>query len=300
MSTGNAANPVPLIAPEDWARTLSGSPVLDREIGGQVPATVRRWCGIEPDIDQFALDRHFVSVHLGGAKRLTRKGEGRTLTRDVASGAYSVVPAGAAFQWDTQGPVDFMHIYFAPKVVDGVVERGFDRDPAGVALEENLGQDDPLIRALAENLLVELADADRHASYVEDLLQLLLCRTLRLHSGAHRPAQSARHALAPYRLRRALDFIEDNLARHISVSDIADAGGISRFHFSRAFQRATGKAPYAYLLDRRITAAKLALLREGLGVAEVGASCGFASGSQFSRIFKAEVGMTPSAFRDRR
>ena len=288
------------VAPEAWARTLSGAPILDRGLTGLVPATVRRWSGIDPDIDQFALDSHFVSIHLGGSKRLVRRGEGRTAIREVVSGAYSVVPAGAAFKWDTHGPVDFMHVYFDPRVVDGVIERAFDRDPSGVALEENLGEDDPLIRTLAGHLLAELAEPDQQQAYIDDLLQLFLCRTLRLHSNARGSRPTARHALAPFRLRRALDFIEANLARHISVSDIAEAGGISRFHFSRAFQRATGKAPYAYLLERRIAAAKTLLLHSGLALADVRARCGFASGSQFSRVFKAEVGMTPSAFRDGR
>ncbi len=296
-SEGESSRP---IAPEAWAATLSGAPILDRAITGLVPATVRRWSGINPDIDQCALDRHFVSIHLGGSKRLMRRGEGQTAIREVASGAYSVVPAGAAFQWDTHGPVDFMHVYFEPRMVDGVVERAFDRDPAGVALEENLGEDDPLIRTLAGHLLAELAETDQQQAYLDDLLRLFLCRTLRLHSNARHSNPMARHALAPFRLRRALDFIEANLAQHISVTEIADASGMSRFHFSRAFQRATGKAPYAFLLERRIAAAKTLLLHDGLALADVGACCGFASGSQFSRIFKAEVGMTPSAFRDGR
>lgn len=288
------------VAPDVWARTLSGAPVLEREITGLVPATVRHWSGINPAIDQSALNCHYVSIHLGGSKRLMRRGEGRTAIREVANGAYSVVPAGAAFQWDTHGPVDFMHVYFEPRVVDGVVERAFDRDPAGVALEENLGEDDPLIRTLAGHLLAELAQPDQQQAYIDDLLQLFLCRTLRLHSNARGSRPMARHALAPFRLRRALDFIEANLALHISVSDIARASGISRFHFSRAFQRATGKAPYAYLLERRIAAAKTLLLHSGLALADIGARCGFASASQFSRIFKSEVGTTPSGFRDGR
>ena len=300
MSAGTGNASAQSVAPEVWARTLSGSPILECQLTGLVPATVRRWSGIDPDIDQFALDRHFVSVHLGGSKRLMRRGEGRTAIREVTSGAYSVVPAGAAFQWDTRGPVDFMHVYFDPRVVDGMIERAFDRDPAGVALEENLGEDDPLIRTLARHLLAEFAEPEQHQAYIDDLLQLFLCRTLRLHSNARGSRPTARHALAPFRLRRALDFIEANLAQHISVSDIAAASGISRFHFSRAFQRATGKSPYAYLLERRIATAKSLLLRSGLALAEIGARCGFSSGSQFSRTFKAEVGVTPSAYRDGR
>lgn len=265
-----------------------------------LPATVRRWCDVAPDIDQVALDRHYLSIHLGGSKRLLRRGEGGTAVREVKSGAYSIVPAGAAFRWETAGPIDFMHVYFDPKSVDGVVERVFDRDPAGVRLEDSLGGDDPLIRSLGDNLLDELAEVEPQQAYLDDLLRLLLCRALRLHSNARQSQALAKHSLAPYRLRRALDFIEANLAETIGVGDIADASGVSRFHFSRAFHRATGKAPYAYLLDRRIAAAKMLLMHSDLALIEVGARCGFSSASQFSRMFKSETATTPSAFRGAR
>ena len=286
-------------APSIWAGTLSGGPVLERELAGLVPVAVRRWQGIDADIDQYALSQHFISVHLGGPKRLVRHGEGHTATRDVASGAYSVVPAAAAFQWQTTGPIDFAHIYFDPKVVDHVVEQAFDRDPRHVQLEEHLGHEDRLTGVLALHLLEELKGGELQQAYIDDLLHLLLCRVLRQHSNARGCSQAAPHVLAPYRLRRALDFIEVHLGEQVGVADIAAASGVSRFHFSRAFHRATGKAPYAYLLDRRIAAAKALLINSDIALAEIGARCGFASASQFSRMFKGDTGVTPSSYRDR-
>ncbi len=294
----SAANRTTPISPALWARTLDADPILDRSFDGLVPASIRRWQGIDPAIDQFALDHHFISVHLGGAKRLSRHGEGRSETREVQNGAHSMIPAGTAFQWDTAGPIDFAHIYFSPRLVDQVVERAFDRDPAHVRVHEHLGSEDPLIRALACDLLREIAEGQPQQAYLDDLLHLLLCRALRLHSNARHAAPTARHSLAPYRLRRALDFIETSLGKPIGVIDIAGASGVSRFHFSRAFQRATGKAPYAYLLHRRIAAAKALLINSDRPLAEIGAACGFASPSQFSRMFKREVGASPGRFRD--
>ena len=73
-----------------------------------------------------------------------RYGEGHRQTRDVPEAAYSIVPAAAAFEWNTEGPVDFAHIYFDPAVVDHVVANAFDRDPASVVLQEGLGDRDPV------------------------------------------------------------------------------------------------------------------------------------------------------------
>lgn len=285
--------------PDDWARTLSGAPILDRQVGGLVPASVRRWQGIDPDICQLALDKHFVSIHLGGSKRLVRSGEGNSATRDVASGAYSVVPAGAAFQWRTIGPIDFVHFYFDPKLVNHVIATAFDRDPAYVQLEESLGEGDSLVRALALSMLDELAGDGINQAYVDDMMHLLLCRVLRLHSNARRSTPLAPHVLAPYRLRRALDFIEANLGNAIGVGDIAAASGVSQFHFSRAFRHTVGLAPYAFLIDRRIAAAKALLINSEQPLTAIAGQCGFTSLSQFSRMFKRDVGSCPSDFRDR-
>lgn len=287
------------MGPDDWARTLSGAPILDRHVGGLVPTSVRRWRGIDPDIDQVALNHHFVSIHLGGSKRLVRYGEGNSATRDVASGAYSIVPAGAAFQWRTIGPIDFVHFYFEPKLVNHIIATAFDRDPAYVQLEESLGEGDPLVRSLALNLLTELDGDDIQQAYLDDMMHLLLCRLLRLHSNARRSAPLAQHVLAPYRLRRALDFIEANLGNAIGVGDIAAASGVSQFHFSRAFRHTVGSAPYAFLLDRRIAAAKALLLNSDRSLTAIAGQCGFTSLSQFSRMFKRDVGACPSDFRDR-
>ena len=288
------------LAPDAWGKCLSGVPVLDRSVQALVPVLVRRWRGIDPQISQAALDEHFVAVHLGGAKRLYRRGEGHHQTRDVAEAAYSVVPAGAAFEWNTEGPVDFAHIYFEPEVVDHVIANAFARDPSSVALQEGLGDSDPLLGTLALSLLEELDTGILHRAYLDDLTHLLLCRILRLHSDADTSMTCARHTLAPFRLRRAIDFIESNLSEPIGVAEIALASGISAYHFSRAFRQATGRAPYAYLTERRISCAKAMLTKQEVSLTAIAEHCGFSSLSQFSRMFRQESGMTPSSFRDRR
>lgn len=282
-----------------WAKTLSCAPIVDCRVDGLVPGAVRHWRGVTPEIDQVALDQHYVSVHLGGPKRLWRRGEGAVATRDVGPGDYSVVPAGAAFQWRTIGPIDFVHFYFDPGVLDQVIAGAFDRDPGRILLEDCLGESDPLIRAMALGLLEELTAEDSQQACLDDMLHLLLCRVLRRHSNV-RAAQPARHALAPYRLRRALDFVEAHLGDPIGVADIAGASGFSRYHFSRAFREATGRSPYAFLLEARIAAARHMLLTTQLSLDAIAAQCGFAGTSQLSRMFKREIGVPPQTFRNRR
>ena len=285
--------------PSLWGDTLSAKPVLDCRLKGRVPSIVRRWRDLPPTIDQSPLTHHYVSVHLGGPKRVHRSGEGRTLIRDIAKPAYSVIPAGSAYRWYTEGPVDFLHLYLPRGVVDHFVSAQFDRDPKTLSLIDALGADDPLLAQLVASLATELAETDgERQAYVDDLIHLLLFRLLKLHSNVAASLHLARHSLAPRKLQRAIDFIEANLARTVGVGDIADAASMSPFHFSRAFRAATGKSPYAFMVDRRIASAKR-LLREGdAPLSEVASRCGFSSASQFSRRFRDVAGVTPRNFRD--
>lgn len=278
---------------------LDGSPILDRMTGGAVPALVRRWRGIEPDIDQRSLDQHYLSIHLGGAKRLHRTGEGSRLVRESATNAHSFIPAGAAFQWSTEGPIDFMHVYFTPTTVDRFVGASFDRDPRTVELGDCLGVDDPLIGSLATALLGELGSDDGpQQAFVDDVLHLLLFQVLRRHSNARTSGARKPYALPPYKLRRALEFIESQLAQPIGVTEIAAACETSTFHFSRAFRQATGLPPYAYLLERRVAKARQLLATSVMPLTQVAADCGFGGLSQFSRMFRQATGMSPGGYRN--
>ena len=286
--------------PTTWGETLSGLPMLDLRIGGAIPVHIRRWQDIAPGIDQPSLDEHYLSIHLGGDKRLHRDGEGRKLSCDARSGAHSFVPAGSAYKWMTEGPIDFAHLYFQPKTIDRFIASSFDRDPRGAVMRECLGESEQLIDSLAATVLLEVARGEGvQQAYLDDVMHLLLFQLLRCYSDAASITMPSQHALAPHRLRAALEFIESHLADPIGVSEIAGAAGMSSFHFSRAFRVSTGTPPYSYLLGRRIAAAKTRLIKPGGSLGAIAGECGFTSASQFSRMFKNATGLNPSSFRKR-
>ena len=284
--------------PQQWGESLSGPPVLHSVLACATPMLVRRWCGISPDMEHPPLDQHFVSLHLGGAKRLTRRGEGQPTIAEVTPGAFSVVPAGSAFSWRTEGPVDFAHFYLEPASVARTVIATFDRDPRDVSVCEALGTRDLLVEALLHSILSEAAlVGGGERRYLQELQQLLLHQLLRGHSTLAASTTRARYTLAPHRLRRALDFIQSNLHADIGLNDIAAAAGLSAFHFGRSFRQETGASPYAYLLQQRVTYAQRLLTDQKLSLAEVAQLCGFGSHSQFSRTFKRGTGVSPNSYR---
>jgi AraC-like DNA-binding protein len=96
-------------------------------------------------------------------------------------------------------------------------------------------------------------------------------------------------------IARARDMIDDAPAAAHSLADLAQASGLTRFQLVRQFSRATGLTPHAYLIQRRIDAAR-ALLARGSALAEAAAASGFADQSHMTRLFIRTYGITPGAY----
>lgn len=97
------------------------------------------------------------------------------------------------------------------------------------------------------------------------------------------------------RIVQAKLFIDANYADDIDLHNIADEAYFSKFHFIRQFKKIYGKTPHHYLTVVRIENA-MQLLRAGVAVSEVCYAVGFQSLSSFSTLFKAIVGLAPSAY----
>ncbi|MFX5956846.1 AraC family transcriptional regulator, partial [Acinetobacter baumannii] len=73
----------------------------------------------------------------------------------------------------------------------------------------------------------------------------------------------------------ALARIDDDPSVPVSLDDLANASGLSRFQVLRAFTRATGLTPHAYLVQRRIDLARR-LIAQGEALANAAIGSGFA------------------------
>ena len=92
-------------------------------------------------------------------------------------------------------------------------------------------------------------------------------------------------------------FVEDNLARDISLDDMAGIAGLSRYHFLRVFKAATGETPHRYVLARRTERAKEMLRQTQLPLTDIAVATGFKSAPRFVRSFREVTGTTPGVWR---
>lgn len=99
---------------------------------------------------------------------------------------------------------------------------------------------------------------------------------------------------------KALWFIESHFAREITLDEIANIAGVSRFHMSHAFGAATGRSILRYVRGRRLTEAARSLANGAPDILTVALDAGYGSHEAFTRAFRDQFGLTPETVRAQR
>lgn len=94
-------------------------------------------------------------------------------------------------------------------------------------------------------------------------------------------------------VRGVRQYAVENLTEPLALKDLAKAAGYSPFHFHRMFVKAEGITPREFIENKRLELA-CSLLRQGSSVTAAAFDSGFVSSSQFARIFKKHLHLTPS------
>lgn len=160
-------------------------------------------------------------------------------------------------------------------------------------------QTDSAIEELARALL-RIDDMDEHFGEVyTNAVGLAIAARLLGYDHLYAPFRPKRNcgALPKWRLKRALEYIDANLAEPITLGDLAAVTGLSSMHFAAQFRVSTGIRPHEYLLRRRIERARELLLQHDFSIIDVAFSVGFQTQSHFTTVFKRFVGDTPHQWR---
>lgn len=116
---------------------------------------------------------------------------------------------------------------------------------------------------------------------------------------AERYSETSEQAIKPKPDRTAigaaLQYIEANYDRNLSLSELADLSPYSSSHFLRMFRDVVGLTPHAYLTQFRIELAT-DLLRSGTPLVDIANLVGFTDQSHFTRKFKRVLGVTPGQY----
>jgi AraC-like DNA-binding protein len=108
---------------------------------------------------------------------------------------------------------------------------------------------------------------------------------------------AARPVPEPERLiaRQLRLLLDEHIVRPITLEAAAATMDRSVPHLVRCFTRQFGVSPHAYVIGRRVDAARRELLR-GARPVEVATSVGFCDQAHLTRHFKRHTSMTPARF----
>lgn len=93
------------------------------------------------------------------------------------------------------------------------------------------------------------------------------------------------------------NYINEHCGEDLTLDEISDLSGFSKYHFSRLFKQFTNVSFYRYLNNKRIAYAENLLMNDELTITEIALQCGFSSLSSFIRMFKIVKNCTPTEFK---
>jgi AraC family transcriptional regulator len=245
------------------------------------------WHFVQPKLTLFWFRDNF--------KRLKANMDGRGVDLPLAGNSnLAIIPEGVEFQGGFEVGVGDINACVAIFMIRDQLPEEY----RSVVTEPVLGfRHDALARGLAE-LSKELSIQDNVFPLMADgwMLQAL-GHMMRVANARTSVGVGHSSSLAPWQLRRAMDFMRAHLSGNISLEQLASTCEVSVSYFARGFKNGTGVPPHRWLIEMRIEKAKDFLLNTKASLAEVAVACGFADQCHLTRTFRRATGDTPGAWR---
>jgi AraC family transcriptional regulator len=238
--------------------------------------------------------------HLSRPTEVSRKIEGATPeTALIGPRRICLTPGEASTRWQHAGHPEILQVYLRQSIYEAAVTEIYGCDSSGAELVPRFAILDPLLEQLAIAITNALRDgAAEDGLYVDTIAQMMAVHLARSHSSRSRPVRILpAKPLAGWKMRRVIEYIEDNLEGDLSLQAMAAEVDISPLYLARAFKSAVGQSPHQYVLARRIERAKELLRNTDLPVVDVALSSGFSSQSHLSHWFIRQVGVSPAVYR---
>lgn len=245
---------------------------------------------------------HFLTLPLGPPALVESQEDGRQLAVWATPGEFTLTGEGVSHRVRYED-ADLLALSLSSDLVRRVAQeigKGAAADTGAIEFIPQYGTRDPQVERIGLLLKAELeAGCPTGPLFAEGMGQALAAHLLQRYWSARidPTVHSASVGLSAARLRRTLDFIEANLSQDISLRQLAAVADLSPYHFARQFKAATGLAPHAFLIARRVERAKELLRRTDHPIASIAAAVGFSHQSHLNRHFNRLVGVTPARFR---
>lgn len=212
----------------------------------------------------------------------------------LSGGEFMLVPAGCScmLQSDTGQSAPVLLVQFAVQGSDEALDmlRGLDREYLSHERIRSFRM--PQARHWIQDFTREAA-ADDYAHFC--LLQSHLYMMVSGFIQSTSKPKAAEADLHNY-VEHAREYIQKRYHETVDIEELARASGVSSSRFYRAFRLHTGISPLQYATSVRLHAAMQLLAGGSSSVAETAHAVGYPDEHYFSRLFKKQLGVSPSEY----
>lgn len=164
------------------------------------------------------------------------------------------------------------------------------REISRVGIQNSAAQDNGPLRPMGSRLYQEFLTGDPASRLVIEGLLFEI-------TGEFFRAECRYETRRPGWIDRAVEMIQDNFPRRLTLARIADEVGVHPVHLAQSFRRFQGCTIGDYIRQIRIDYACRELVRSNTSFIDLATAAGFADQSHFSRTFKRAIGVLPSQYR---
>lgn len=153
--------------------------------------------------------------------------------------------------------------------------------------------DDEKIVSIYDGIVCEIEDKLQY--YQENVKALIsqMCVELWRKHRAEGDVENVQGSNKISAVKKVIKFLTSNCKDKISVDEVCEYAGYSKYHFSRIFKEYTGMSIIEFLNFERCSRAER-MMAEGMSVSASAIACGFENMSYFTRTFKKYRGCMPS------
>lgn len=237
-----------------------------------------------------------IIVALSAFYQVERRTQNSVLRKSPTIGAVTIANPAERTIFTVDGEADVLQIFVSMRLIEETA------DAQVRSVRPLFNEHDAAIERSAMGALVALRDSNSHSDLLLQSIGYRLADILGQPEAGTPSGTPRRGGVTRTALHRIYDLVQARLDEPMPASptlnEVAQAAGVSKHHFIKAFHATVGETPYAWVMRQRVERARALLTQPAETVSGVAFQTGFSSAAHFVAAFRQRLGVTPGVFKE--